>query len=108
MERVARVMVTCSDDKISRWAEEDERTEQEVITELKEDFEEYINSKKNRWQSNVQLMIVKMGFLEWENFCPKCESTDLDWRLGSDKAPHRRDYKCRDCEHEFTEEEMIA
>ena len=68
MERVARVMITAADTSIEEWAKEEEQTAKEIVSEIKGGFEDFIKGSKKK-------LCAKMEFIEWEDFCPKCEST---------------------------------
>lgn len=98
MERVARILIKVNDDRLRKRATDEEMTTWELIADLKEEFESFIKSNKTRKLDS------DLEFIEWEDFCPKCESTFLE-HLRSDEF-HWRAYRCRDCEYEFSEKEM--
>ena len=98
MERVARILIKADDKRLRKWAADEEMTAGELIADLKEEFESFIKSNKTRKLDS------DLEFIEWEDFCPQCESTFLEY-LRSDGSL-RRAYKCRDCEYEFDEKEL--
>ena len=98
MERVARVLIKLPDDHLEKWAREEELPVEEIVADLKDEFERFIKSNKTR------KLDTDLEFIEWEDFCPNCESTFLEY-LRSDKS-YSRAYRCRDCEYEFTEKEL--
>lgn len=104
MQRVARVLLTVDDADLKRWAEEDEQTVEEVISDLKNQVVELLDNDQIGDKVSFGSS-ARVEFIEWEDFCPKCESTDLRWDV-PDRHPYRRTYRCTDCGHEFTEEEM--
>lgn len=97
MERVARVLVKFSNEEIDKWAKEEERPREEVIDELKGAFKDFINKYNNR-----NRLTSDIDFIEWEDFCPKCESTFIEQIK---KYPFRR-YRCTECEYTFEEGEL--
>ena len=98
MERVARVLIKVDNARMKKWASEEEMTTREIVADLKEEFESFIKSNKTRKLDS------DLEFIEWEDFCPQCESTFLEY-LRSDGSL-RRAYRCRDCDYEFDEKEM--
>ena len=97
MERVARILVKMDNDHVRKWASEEEITTKEVIASLKGEFEDFIYRNRQKLDTDIE-------FIEWEDFCPRCESTYLKY-LRSDEF-HKRAYRCEDCECEFTEKEL--
>ena len=98
MERVARILIKLDDPRIEKWAREEELPVRKIITDLKEEFERFVKSNKTRKLDS------DLEFIEWEDFCPKCESTWLE--LVRCEKPYKRGYRCKDCEYEFAEEEL--
>ena len=94
MERVARVLLTVDDAKLTEWAEDESRDK--VIKDIKEETERGFTDTRQKG--------VTVEFIEWEPFCPKCERTDVEQLSVEFPAPHGMvvKYKCRDCNHEFT------
>ena len=101
MERVARILVKVDDDRIKEWMEGEEQNRDEVIADVKAEFEEYIAQHKKSVSD-------EMEFIEWESFCPKCEGTDLLREFDRETPTLRWKYTCNDndCRHEFKEGEM--
>jgi len=97
MLRVARASITKGDGFIKKCALDDEETIEDVVKSLKDDFEGWIK----QWASHLS---ADVEFIEWEDFCPKCECTSLDMIMRDHPNPGDPGglmNRCDDCGYEF-------